>query len=42
MEGGSIVEQGTHAELMDLNGKYAAMFMAQAENYTKKGASDND
>ena len=33
--GGEVAEQGTHAELMARNGKYAEMFRAQAENYTK-------
>lgn len=30
---GKIVEQGTHDELMRLNGSYAQMFLKQAENY---------
>lgn len=33
MDGGTIVECGTHAELMEKNGRYAAMFRRQAENY---------
>ena len=33
--GGEVAEQGTHEELMALNGKYAEMFRRQAENYTK-------
>ncbi len=33
--GGEVAEQGTHAELMARNGKYAEMFRAQAENYKK-------
>ena len=32
-ENGSIVEQGTHDELMALNGKYKEMFDRQAQNY---------
>ena len=30
---GEVAEQGTHNELMALNGKYAEMFRKQAENY---------
>jgi ATP-binding cassette subfamily B protein len=33
LEGGRIVEQGTHAALMQLNGKYSTMFHAQADAY---------
>ena len=33
MENGTIVEEGTHDELMTLNGKYAEMFNLQAQNY---------
>ena len=33
LEGGRIVEQGTHATLMALNGRYAKMFHAQADAY---------
>ena len=35
ISGGEVAEQGTHEELMEMNGKYAEMFRAQAENYTK-------
>lgn len=35
MENGSIVESGTHNELMKQNGKYAYMFNLQAEKYQK-------
>ncbi|MBR4661219.1 MAG: ABC transporter ATP-binding protein, partial [Clostridia bacterium] len=33
MEDGTITEEGTHAELMARNGKYAELFRMQAENY---------
>jgi ATP-binding cassette subfamily B protein len=33
MDEGTVSEIGTHAELMAKNGKYAAMFKRQAENY---------
>lgn len=35
LENGYITEQGNHDELMNLGGKYAEMFTAQAENYIK-------
>jgi len=34
MEGGRIIEEGDHEELMNLNGKYARMFTLQAQRYT--------
>ena len=37
MENGSVVECGSHKDLMDLNGKYATMFRHQAENYKEVG-----
>jgi ATP-binding cassette subfamily B protein len=33
MEAGKIVEQGTHSQLMDKNGKYAQLFNLQAKGY---------
>ena len=33
LENGEIIEQGTHDELMSMNGKYAEMFNKQAEKY---------
>ena len=33
MDKGKIIEEGTHAELMQLNGKYAEMYTAQAKWY---------
>ena len=32
-ENGTVIEQGSHAELMSLNGKYAEMWKLQAQNY---------
>lgn len=32
-EHGKLIEEGTHAELMQSNGKYAEMYMFQAKNY---------
>ena len=37
MEPGWIVEQGSHDELMQLDGKYAEMFRLQARNYKDRG-----
>ncbi|MDR0446593.1 MAG: ABC transporter ATP-binding protein/permease [Oscillospiraceae bacterium] len=36
MSDGEITESGTHAELMQLSGKYHEMFTKQAENYVKE------
>jgi ATP-binding cassette subfamily B protein len=36
MEDGSIVEEGSHEELMNLEGKYAEMFKMQAEKYREE------
>lgn len=33
LSGGSLIESGTHSELMNLNGEYAKMFKLQAEKY---------
>lgn len=38
MENGEIVESGTHAQLMAMNGKYAYMFNLQAEKYQTNNA----
>ena len=42
MDGGTIAEMGTHKELMKKNGKYAAMFHRQAENYLGNEVADNE
>ena len=34
MEHGRVIEEGTHASLMERNGRYAEMFRMQAENYS--------
>ena len=34
MENGQIIEEGTHAELLGLNGKYAEMYSVQAKQYS--------
>jgi ATP-binding cassette subfamily B protein len=34
LEHGRLVEEGTHAELMKLNGRYARLFRMQASAYT--------
>lgn len=34
LQEGKIVEEGTHDELINLNGKYAQMFLSQAKRYT--------
>ncbi|MGN0524932.1 ABC transporter ATP-binding protein [Eubacterium sp.] len=36
LEKGSIIESGSHSELMALNGKYTEMFSLQASNYNKE------
>lgn len=33
LENGTVIEQGTHSQLMDRNGKYCEMFTKQAQNY---------
>ena len=42
MDSGTIAETGTHDELMALDGKYAAMFRRQAENYLGSEVADNE
>lgn len=37
LDGGRIVEKGNHNELMELGGKYAAMFRVQSQYYRKQG-----
>ncbi len=36
LDGGKIIESGTHNELMKLGGKYTEMFSLQASNYNQK------
>lgn len=42
MDGGEIAEMGTHKELMAKDGKYAAMFRRQAENYLGSEVADDE
>ncbi len=42
IENGGIAEEGTHAELMQLNGKYAELFNLQSSYYNKKEGEDFD
>ena len=42
LEHGEVVESGTHAELMELNGKYADMFKKQAQNYVDIDGEEGD
>ena len=37
VEGGEIVEVGTHSELMEKHGCYETLFRAQAKYYQKEG-----
>lgn len=40
LEHGTIVEEGTHQELMEKNGRYARMFCLQAKNYQDEMGGD--
>lgn len=42
MSNGTIAECGTHTELMEKNGEYAAMFRRQAENYLGSEVAENE
>lgn len=41
LENGTVIESGSHKELMEKNGKYAEMFTLQAENYVESEATAN-
>jgi ABC-type multidrug transport system fused ATPase/permease subunit len=36
MDDGKIIEEGTHDELMKLNGSYAKAFLLQAQGYSQE------
>ena len=36
LENGAVIEEGTHDSLMELGGKYAAMFTLQSQNYKER------
>jgi ATP-binding cassette subfamily B protein len=38
LEGGRVIEQGSHVELLDLNGRYAELFRLQAERFAEDEA----
>jgi ABC-type multidrug transport system fused ATPase/permease subunit len=38
LDGGRIVEQGTHDQLVALGGRYAEMFRLQADRFVEEGA----
>ncbi len=40
LEGGKVIEQGSHSALMAMNGKYAEMFRIQAENYLSESEEE--
>lgn len=40
LEQGKIIEEGSHKELMELDGKYAQMFKLQAKSY--EGSVNNN
>ena len=42
LDGGRIIESGTHGELMALGGKYSEMFSLQASNYNSEEAENDE
>jgi len=42
LEYGKIIEHGSHADLMALNGRYAKMFSAQADPYISRAGPENN
>lgn len=42
LDGGRIIESGTHGELMALGGKYSEMFSLQASNYSNEEAENDE
>ena len=42
LEGGRVVEQGTHDELMSLDGHYARMYSIQAERFRQESSEGVD
>jgi ABC-type molybdate transport system ATPase subunit len=40
VEGGQVIELGSHEELMELSGRYRTMYDLQASRFTESGAAD--
>jgi ATP-binding cassette subfamily B protein len=42
ISGGSVIETGSHKELLEADGEYSRMFTLQASSYNKESEGDND
>ena len=39
-DSGKLIEEGSHEELLEINGKYATMFNLQAKRYLEQNAQE--